>query len=321
MLSIKNNDSYALRQLAWINHEQGNWNVAGQFAYQAFESNKESIYHLNQVCRILSLNTLEWFNKADRVFKQALKISNNSPDVLKQYEKYKLAKEGLSNFPGIKRDKFIPEKLFKYLRPGLSFYKVFYKKGSKDYAEVIEMYISGMQGSWDSSSEMLNEAISEIDIKQNNILHSKYLCNVGRILFLTWREAEEIIDDTKSIENLFLKSINLNNQNAFSHCWLGTYYKDVLKNYKLAEEYYSKAFALSTKSDWKFEKTHPLFANNYGLLLLDRYKLDKNLKDLEKAKEHFKVAIANNNDYDYNFIWAEINYAECTQIFPLNVKQ
>lgn len=65
--------------------EQGFQNEAGKYAYKAFDINRVNLYHLLQAGKILSLNILEWFNKADSGWGNKLEENPNYEEFIETW--------------------------------------------------------------------------------------------------------------------------------------------------------------------------------------------------------------------------------------------
>ena len=121
---------------------------------------------------------------------------------------------------------------------------------------------------------------------------------------------------TEKIETIFNESISLNPTDPFPYCWLGTYYKEVKLNFEKAEKFYKTAISYAEKSKHDSEKTHPLFFNNYGLLIIDKViagLLPNQM--LCEAKKILQEAYTRNERRikEYDFYWAAYNLDYCNK--------
>ena len=85
---------------------------------------------------------------------------------------------------------------------------------------------------------------------------------------MEWYQKDEPHDPAE-IEKLFKKSLSLNPNDAFTHCWYGTFLKEMRGDWLGAEREYQEALKLANSSTYIRDRDHPLILNNIALLLLD----------------------------------------------------
>lgn len=305
---------FSNRQIAWIYHDLGKWEEAADWAIKCAESFPESFDQQSQTARILSLNTVDNFYRADKYFLLAKSLNPLDSQTNKYYQEYMDATNVLRYFTSLVKSEIIPKDVLKMLRPGLSFFKNYFGINTKEYNRKLVDVLNGMEENPYGDVSDLEEIVEGVNINNNRIIKSKYLSNLGRLMYLEWYHYQRVFD-TKEIENVFHESIRLDDNNPFSHCWLGTYYKEVEKNYERAEEEYKKAINRAEANKNDYLKNHPLFENNLGLLYLDKVRfLSANHMLLIDSKKHLENAVTKNINNNLSFTWANYNMEQCDQL-------
>lgn len=311
----KNPDHYfALRQIAWIYHDLGDWGNAALWAIKSATSNMDNAEQQFTTARILSLNTVSNFRLAKSYFERALAIDSSNRDLLKRYDEYQDAEKILQYFGSYEHEDMIPDTVLGALRPGLSFFKIYYGKTSKKTKAKLVGVLSKMEDEFSGTVEDLEDIVDGIYLNDNKLLYAKYLCNIGRLLYLDWYHNRRFVD-VDDLENIFKESIRINKSDPYCHCWLGTYYKEIAKDYSKAEIEYLKATSIASKSKYENEVNHPLFENNLGLLFMDRVRFfhgDSSL--LNRARQLFIAAEEKNKLHGLDFHWASRNLEVCDEL-------
>jgi len=225
---------FAMRQIAWINHDLTNWTEAANWAVKSADLYSESLEHQIQTARILSLNTVENFRRAKKYFDRAKLLNPSDPKIEKSYQNYIDAEKALNYFSSLYDEDMIPDDILKMLRPGLYFFKSYYGINTREYNRKLIEVLSRMEEQFTGSVADLKELVEQVNLNNNKFMKSKYLCNLGRVMYLEWYHNQKLFNP-EEIENIFRESLNLNIHDPFCHCWLGTYYKEVDKDYAKAE--------------------------------------------------------------------------------------
>jgi tetratricopeptide (TPR) repeat protein len=304
---------FAVRQIAWTYHVLTNWQEAASWAVRSANLYPNSTEHQIQTAKILSLNTIENFRLAEEYFGRSRFLAPYDTQIEKLYQAYLDAKKMLGYFESLFDDDIVPDDILKTLRPGLSFFKSYFGINTREYNTKLKGVLSGMEGQVTGSVADLEELVENVNIRGDRILRSKYLCNLGRLTYLEWYHNQKILNP-EEIERFFQDSLRINSNDPFCHCWLGTYYKEVKKDYDRAEIEYRDAISKAENSEYHYEHNHPLFENNLGLLFLDKVRfLDANPQLLVEARNLLESAVAKNEAHSMDFPWPEYNLGLCNQ--------
>lgn len=321
IIEIDNENAFAYRQIAWIEHDNRNYDEAAKYARLSFNYSSENPEHILQAAKILALNTVENFKKAKQYYLTACQRSNNELRYQKELEKYKDAEKVFSYLSdGLYEDEFIPDLVIKELRPGLRFFRTYFDTNSKEFKHKLLNVLHAMESDTQGSMENLDEVVEGYNIKQDKLISSKYYSNLARIMYLQWYNNETILDPEEMLA-IFQQSLNLNPNDPFTHCWLGTFYKEVVKDFSASELEYKKAIELSKNSKYLYDKDHPMFSNNLALLIMDMVIVEKiphqNLFEA-KALLEFSIKINNerllSNENHRSFYWAEHSLSKCLEL-------
>lgn len=306
--------SFAYRQIAWIEHDNQNYDEAANYAIQSYNYSKENPEHIIQVAKLLALNTVKHFREAKKYYVAAVEKSNKDKYYQEELEKYTDAENSLNYFSQLYDDDFIPDDIIKALRPGLNFFRIYFHTNSKEFKNKLINVLHGMEGDTKGSVEDLDAVVEGFNIKQDRLVSSKYYGNLARIMYLEWYKNEKIIDPAKILD-VFQTSLTLNSNDPFTHCWIGTFYKEVMKDFKTAETEYKKAIELSKYSKYDHDKDHPLFSNNLALLIMDEVIAGKLPKEkLFEAKSLLDFSVKVNTEKKSSFYWAEHNLSKCLDL-------
>lgn len=311
---IDNEYSFAYRQIAWIEHENENYEEAAKWAMKSFEYSNENPEHIIQIAKILALNTVSNFREAKKFFVLAVEKSKNDKLFSKELEKYIDAEKSLNYFSQLYDNDFIPDDIIKVLRPGLYFFKIYFRPNSKEFKYKLLNVLHKMEGESMGSIEELDEVVEGYNIKQDKLVSSKYYGNLARLMYLQWYKNESNINPDE-ILSVFQQSLHLNAYDPFTHCWIGTYYKEVMKDFELAEIEYKKAILLSKNTKYDYEKDNPLFSNNLAILIMDKVVANKlPIVKLFEAKTLLDFSVKVNKEKELDFYWAEYNLAKCLDL-------
>lgn len=306
--------SFAYRQIAWIKHDNQNYDEAANYAIQSHQYSNENPEHIIQVAKLLALNTVKNFREAKKYYVAALEKSNKDKHYQEEFEKYTEAENALNYFSQLYDDDFIPDDIIKALRPGLNFFRIYFHTNSKEFKNKLINVLHGMEGDTKGNIEDLEAVVEGFNIKQDNLVSSKYYGNLARIMYLQWYKSEVIIDPNEILK-VFQHSLTLNSNDPFTHCWIGTFYKEVMKDLTKAETEYKKAIELSKRSKYDHDKDHPLFSNNLALLIMDKVVADKLPKNkLFEAKSLLDFSVKVNIEKQSSFYWAEHNLSRCLDL-------
>jgi tetratricopeptide (TPR) repeat protein len=312
-IGIDNKYVFAHRQFAWLEHDEGKWEKAAERAICAAKlapKNFLCVYHCGL---ILSFNTIQNFRLAKRYLESALELAPNDVAVIRRWEQYQAAEKVLEYLSGLRTNEFIPEVVFKELRPGLAFLRALHGPQSKDVIQRLEKDLRRMREDYFGEVADLHEKLGDIEI-ESPTLEALVSCNLARLHYLEWYNQDKP-HDPDYMEQLFKHSLELNEKDPFTHCWYGTFLKEVRRNYPEALEEYKKARNLGNQSTHLWLHQHPLFLNNIALLIMDE--VQKGLRDaghLNGAKNILEKAVKRVEEMHSEFYWPQISLSLCLQL-------
>ncbi len=309
--------SYAYRQIAWIENENQNFEEAARYALKSLIYSSDNANHLSQVARILAMNTVDNFHEADKYYREALLLSNYNNKYQYEYEGYLEAAKIIGYFSNLNNNEFIPVDALRLLKPNLRFIGSFFGVKSKEYKIRLLNLLHSMEGNVGGNVDDLNAIVEKYDIENDRLVKSKYYCNLGRVMYLDWYRNYGT-KDPNEIYRLFKESLDLNYKDPFTHCWLGTYYKEAKKDFRLAEQSYRTAVELSENANHEYDKNHPLFKNNLALLIMEEVRLgQRHPKALLDAEDMLDFAVKMNEEKKLEFFWAEDNLYNCRKLIAV----
>lgn len=313
-IQIDDRYAFAFRQYAWLEHSLGHWVRAADLAVIAAELAPDHFYSQYQCGRILSLNTAANFLRAKQYINRAVELRPHDPKALRQQEDYLLAERILSYYASVTMENLIPKDVLSYLRPGLAFNCALYGSNSKEARKRLQAELSGMQESTRGDVAALYEKIGNINVEKNQTLKALFLTNLARLQYLEWYHRETPQDFDK-LEQLFKTSIDINGRDPFSHCWYGTFLKEIRDDFVLARREYDTARSLGMESKHDAQHDHPLFLNNIALLLMDEVQSGLRAPEaLVEAKALLEAAIKKNSEGQGNFFWPENSLSLCNEL-------
>lgn len=310
-----NKKSFYLYQIAWIDHIGGQYDDAAENAEAALKlSNSPS--EIFKGIQILELNTYENILKAEPYFEKLIEFSVERKKYLNHYENYKELKKEI--IPLLNKNNLAAMDFVLKLRPGLQLLKNFINdSNSKILKDRLFGSLYNMQRNQEVDETEIEELIEGIEINRKKLEGLVY-AHEARNLFLKIRN-HNIPVEVDKIKTYFEKSIELNENNSYTHTWFGTFYKDIFGNFSDAEVKYRRSISLIDRENFNKEGI-PLFYNNLALLLIDRSRPNpkNNEQDLIEAYELLKRAcsILDNNDWDFTYPYD--NLTECKKIMRDN---
>ncbi|HZG01441.1 MAG TPA: tetratricopeptide repeat protein [Chitinophagales bacterium] len=296
---------FVYRQMAYVEQEKGNFPAAAMCAIQSYDYSPKKAWHAFQVARILTLNLVRYFLYAKKYYGIAINKSGGTPEYEKyerEYNRYGEAREQQIRLTiGLDKDGFVSKEAIALLRPGLKIFKL--DPGSAEFQHKL---LPTFQEEDDSAIE---ETLEEFDPKSNTIVKAKDYTKFGRFLYDEWRRDRSSVD-ANEILKAYLRSIELNPNNPFTHTSLGTFYKEV-ERFDDAYEAYEKAYLLSKNSADPNDK-HPMYATNLALLIMDLVQKEVYTKErLLYARNLLDGACKLNDKLGLKFDWAEKNRQAC----------
>jgi tetratricopeptide (TPR) repeat protein len=306
--------AFAYRQLAWLEHSEGNWEAAAEWAVKAAQLAPDNFLCNYHAGRILTFNTIDNFRKAKRYLQFALDSEPLDTGVQKAWDDYLAAEKMLSYVEDLRRDALIPEFVYKELRPGLSFLRATHGPQSREFKTRLVGKLKYMEQETRGDLTDLYEEIEGVNYNKDPILKALITCNIARLRYLDWFRQREPIDGPE-IEKLFLLSLELNANDPFTHCWYGTFLKEVQKEFVRASSQYQEALAIGNRAKSPWMNDHPLFLNNIALLIMDEVQLGRRSKEsLIDAQALLNKAVSRVHELESDFYWAQHSLALCNQL-------
>jgi tetratricopeptide (TPR) repeat protein len=305
---------FAHRQMAWLEHFRGDWTEAAKMAIQAARLAEQDFLTQYHCARILSLGKVDDFREAERYYLRALEIDPSQHDLVDDWNDYQTAKRVLGYFSDLRAEQLVPEAVYEEMRPGLAFIRTIHGPNSKQFREKLVGNLRGMEEQTFGDIGDLYEKIAGIKIEKNKMLHALVLCNVARLRYLAWYHSQEEheADDT---EELFKTSLSLNGHDPFTHCWYGTFLKEVRRDFESARFRYKRAIELGDGRPNSRLNRHPLFLNNMALLIMDEVRLKRVPgAKLEEAKLLLDEAVRRVRESKADFQWPEESLSLCVDL-------
>jgi len=305
--------AFAYRQKAWLEHSEGNWEIAADDAIEAARVAPHDYLCLLHCARILSLNTVQNFRKARSYLEKALEIAH--PDVAeKTLEQFEAAERVLGVLEGLNERGVVPGVVLRELRPGLSFLRALHGGESKRTKDALKRRLRAMEEDTTGTVADLESTLQGIEWKHNKVLQACVACNTARLLYLDWYN-NEIEHDLNGIEALFQESLRLNPRDPFTYCWYGTFLKEVRKDFSAAYTNYQHAIRTGNRMRSDRFHCHPLFLNNMGLLKIDE--LRAGLRDPRALLGVYfllKKAVRRVEELSSDFFWPYQTLSLCRQL-------
>lgn len=302
---------FAVRQAAWLEHSEGEWEEAAQLARRAAELAPNNVSTLLQCGKILTLNTVANFRLAKKYIHRAFELDPSRPGCSEMWESYCGAENVASVVSSLAEDQVIPEYVQREVRPGLAFLRALHGPTDRRVRERLKGELQYMEEQVRGEMGDLYDAITGINVGKNPVIRALISCNVGRLLYLEWyhRGEPHAPDD---IEKAFTASLVLNPKDPFSHCWYGTFLKEVKNDYSGARREYEEARRIGDGARNPRLKEHPLFLNNLALLTMDE--VQKGVASpvaLRNVHELLAVACRRVHDLKSDFHWPEQSFDLC----------
>ena len=235
-------------------------------------------------------------------------------EVLRRWDDYQSAEIILGYLSGLQRDSLIPAHVFKEMRPGIAFLRALHGPKSNQVRDRLTRDLRYMEQQVKGELGDLYEMLAGIDAGRDPILKALITCNVARLQYLEWYH-KDVEHDVDKMELLFQESLRLNKQDPFTHCWYGTFLKEIRGDFKGARIEYDKARQLGNQSKNTRFHEHPLFLNNIGLLLIGEVEEGgRPVKDLYEAEVILRTAVAKLEDGDIDFYWPKYSLSLCNDL-------
>lgn len=306
--------AFAHRQYAWLEHTEGNWIEAAERAVHAAELAPENFLCIYHCGRILSLNTVVNFRRAKHYLKRAIELEPQDPKIIRTWEDYQAAERIIGYLSGLRDDELIPGYVFRELRPGLAFLRALHGPDSNYVRRRLKGDLRQMQE--DARGELVDlyDKLGDIKVGENYILKALITCNIARLQYLEWYHRDEPHNHDQ-MEQLFKKSLELNERDPFTHCWYGTFLKEVRSDFAGALSEYEKALSLGNQSKNPRFHDHPLFLNNIALLIMEEVQKGSRQPDsLKEAKVLLEKAVVRVEETESNFFWPANSLSLCFEL-------
>lgn len=305
--------SFSYRQLAWIEQENQNFKMAIEYAKKSYDLSENNAWQVLQVARIYSLNTIENFKKADYYYKQSILKSDNEQKIIDEYERYLSSLKMLNYITNLDDRNLIPNEVIISLRPSKKFIQMCFGINSRQFKNKILNTLHGMEADTTGSIDELEEVVEGYNVEKDKLIKSKYYSNLARLTYLQWYQTNAATD-IRNLSEIFEESIRLNFNDPFTHCWFGTYLKEVKNDFVNAKLEYRRAIDLSETATHNFDH-HPIFSNNMALLLIDEVILRRvHPTTLFEAEKLLIKAADLNKEKQIDFLWPEENLIRCREL-------
>lgn len=302
---------FGYRQLAWLEHSQGNWDDAARYATKASELSPNNARTRYAAARILTLNRERWFAQARGHWQRLIELEPYEPSHVKDFDKYQEYEAQRNYLSSQGLDDLLHQMGWNELRPSLNLDKLRFGLTDKHVKKRLRRVLTVMQQNQHGTLDDVDEQVAGFDLESNKALKALYVSNIARLHFVAWRRHESELSDDE-LEQLFRNAIALNDRDPFSHSWYGTFLKEVRLDYDSAEAQYRLATELSKKSDDPRIPNHPLFLNNLALLIVDAViQGQREASQLKEAQKLLENAVCKVPETAPGFFWPEHNLDLC----------
>jgi tetratricopeptide (TPR) repeat protein len=300
--------NFAYRQIAWIEHELSKWNESEQHITYSVSLDDNNFLNNYYAARIMSLHTIRSFYDADKYFAKAIRLKPNNFELKKHYKNYKRAESVISNNLELVDDDDIPVRLICNMDPGLEFLANKYGINSNYFKNEVRSIINSVELDQsyagyevgNNSLILLNEYLKSGEDKK---LKAKILSHFARHSYEKYFY-HKIEIEFAEVEEQFKESIRLNDKDAISLCYYGTFLKEIKKDNDEALKYY--------KLSYELDATNLRVLNDYALFLIDNYIWDNQRKgDILLAKSLLETAVKIINNNKSRFYWPIYNLQYC----------
>lgn len=294
---------FIYKMLAYIYLNKREWNKSADCALFAFQYSVSDEAKC-EAAEILSYNRYENFLKAEPLFKK-LKVSKNQK-VKAECKKYQECLDEIKKFDSTD-SLAIRKQILEKIRPKLIHLRHFVVSATQNYKVDFLKALSASSDNQITLDDLINIQ-NEIDLMEDDKIRASFyriLANALRVEYLRLRLPIE----QETIEELFRKSISLNELDSFTHNQYGTFLKDVKLDYAKSEKEYRLAISLGDTSENEFYVRNPKFLNDLALLIVKQ--VESGLKEIEslfEAKVLLEEAVAKVELKDDNtFVFAQKN--------------
>lgn len=311
---------YPYRQLAWMDIADLDLEGASEKIRKAVDCDPENLTALHHATEILTRNTLHWFKEARKYFDKLQELEPSNPKLIEKIEEYNDITKELEYLEGLRDDDYLPESIWAHMKPRVLIDKARFgetnRKVRQNAFNVLRNILSNPLETSDAEERVseLRKAITKADKKGQAAIKAIE----ARELFLHWRALGEPKDyPFDDLDELFKQAIELDPENAFAHCWYGTFLKDCLRAFSRAAQEYSLSRDLAINSRDHFVKEHPLILNNLAVLIIDEVVASppkRPITDLGEAEALLRKAIERAAEVAPKFLWPEKELSRCIEL-------
>lgn len=297
--------SFVWRQLAWLEHDEGNWSEAANFAKEAVEKSPHSYVSQLHCGIILTFGLISTFFQAEAYLRNAILLDPDPHEADEMLSRYLEAKKILSVYRVSGEDAFLPNFVIDVLKPGWTFLRNVYGVNSKQAKRRLNQgggIMTSRQGSPGDEKE------------DDSLMRGILLSNSARTKFERWYKGESE-EDLDEIEGLFKESLELGPHDPFTHCWHGTFLKEARGDFDGAAAAYDTAVSLSRDGNDNTSLDHPMFLNNIALLIVARVQAGlAPREELQRAKLLAEEALSKQGAYESGFHWPSETISICDRL-------
>jgi hypothetical protein len=286
-LKLKINLGFIYKMFAYIYLNKLEWDKSADYALLAYEKCTTDETKC-EAAEILSYNRYENFLKAEPLFKK-LKASKNQK-VKEECKKYQKCLEEIKKYDTTD-NLTIRKHILEKIRPKLNHLRHFIVSATQNYKIDFLKALSINNGNQFSLEELSNLQ-SEIDLIEDDKVRATFYRILGNSMRVEYLRLKLPVE-ANAIEELFLKSIALNQEDSFTHNLYGTFLKDIKLDFAKAEKEYRLAIKIGEESKIVFYVRNPKFLNDLALLIIKQVETGlKNLESLYEAKILLEEATA-----------------------------
>ena len=176
---------FVLRQHAWLEHDEGNWDRAGKLAHRAAAIGPEQFETVYQCGLILALSTLRNFRLARPYLQQATALEPAHKKCAETWEAYCESEIIINNLRELTEEELIPDSLLEGFRPGLTFVRARFGPRSEQFRKKLWGRLKNMQGNVRGDLAELYETISGFAPGPNKNDNALIFCHIARFTMVS----------------------------------------------------------------------------------------------------------------------------------------
>ena len=302
--------SFSYRQYAWLKREMGasdpsQFDAAVGLAKKACKIDPTNVINNYHCGLILKMNRLKYLDESIVYLKKASDLDPFDDNIKRAIESYNDYKRCLASFSMLNKEDIIPSYIMESCGATYKDLNLFYSERHSLIIKAYSRYLTRLanQDELDAQDDVLSD--ESLYDSANPRTRSLRLACLARAHY---NHLEEDPIPPETIEKLLTESLKLDKNNSYAHNWLGTFLKEIKKDFSGAEKEYQIAINIAKTNPNPRYQNNSLFLNNLALLIMDEVQIDRRgPDDLSLAKEMLELAVQNMENQKWSIPWPKIN--------------